>query len=783
MADADFFAMAGWDFEGAYPAASAKHVKAAKLGELLNRPVKLAATSSKASTLEQANKQAEGKKETGSSRPVNGVGTASIPIEVEAAVDPPGRMKQGKKRKQQKSESDGAGVDVGALNTASKGASNNGESEASQQVADSAAGQGKKKKSKNKFKVAEEGDAKATTPVLPSTASPQAEEAAVPVSAKKNKATTPALASAVSSQVEVAAEPVSAKKNKNKFKGAEEAGAGATTPALPSAASPQVEMGTEAASANKNKNKFKASSQAASPAAGPGAIGTNSSPTPGAAGANSSPAPSGGKTAPAPGAAGSNSTPAPSGGKTAPAPGAAGANKTPAPSGGKTAPAPGAAGANITPAPSGGKTAPAQATPEKVQPAQRTPKEGKNKVNQAHAGSGTPRAAPVSSPQLTQGTGAGETKGKNKLKAEVGDGPTQAQKRAKLATPEPSTSGGQAGDKATAGDKLATPQPLASGGKGTAMAKLATPQPLASGVKAGAKLATPQPLASGGQAGDKATARAKLATPQPLASGVKAGAKLATPQPLASGGQAGDKATARAKLATPQPSASGGKAGGKETASQGESKAVSRPAQSESAPQQQGQAKSAAASSSLFGKMRARLQGGQFRFLNEALYTRSGDDALGMMQKEPELFEQYHDGFKQQTLSWPKQPQDVAIEFMKAKPADLVKVHSFDLVASAPGVIACNMAAVPLENASVDVAIFSLALMGIDYGKFLAEAARVVRHKGWLWIAEVRSRFVADPKDGKQGDDFAPFLKVTLEDVSKAGGRGPNPPDGDPTSR
>jgi hypothetical protein len=43
----------------------------------------------------------------------------------------------------------------------------------------------------------------------------------------------------------------------------------------------------------------------------------------------------------------------------------------------------------------------------------------------------------------------------------------------------------------------------------------------------------------------------------------------------------------------------------------------------------------------------------------------------------------------------------------------------------APGVVACNMAEVPLPDASVDVAVFSLSLMGTDYGLFLEEAHRV----------------------------------------------------------
>lgn len=53
------------------------------------------------------------------------------------------------------------------------------------------------------------------------------------------------------------------------------------------------------------------------------------------------------------------------------------------------------------------------------------------------------------------------------------------------------------------------------------------------------------------------------------------------------------------------------------------------------------------------------------------------------------------------------------------------QVFSLDLVATRPGVIACNMADTPLKDASVDVAVFCLALMGTDYAAFLKEATRV----------------------------------------------------------
>ena len=45
---------------------------------------------------------------------------------------------------------------------------------------------------------------------------------------------------------------------------------------------------------------------------------------------------------------------------------------------------------------------------------------------------------------------------------------------------------------------------------------------------------------------------------------------------------------------------------------------------------------------------------------------------------------------------------------------------------------------------SVDVAVFCLALMGTDYPSFLMEAQRVLRLGGFLWIAEVSSRFQSD---------------------------------------
>jgi ribosomal RNA-processing protein 8 len=146
---------------------------------------------------------------------------------------------------------------------------------------------------------------------------------------------------------------------------------------------------------------------------------------------------------------------------------------------------------------------------------------------------------------------------------------------------------------------------------------------------------------------------------------------------------------------------------------------------------------------SLVDKMRAKLSGGQFRMLNEALYTTTGDEALRMVEDQPGMFSAYHAGFREQTKEWPVRPVDACLKWLATQPktlrvadfgcgdAELAKrapqktVHSFDLESEAKGVVACNMANVPLDDASVEVAVFSLSLMGTDYGSFMEEAHRV----------------------------------------------------------
>ncbi|KAM3584701.1 25S rRNA (adenine645-N1)-methyltransferase [Umbelopsis sp. WA50703] len=158
-------------------------------------------------------------------------------------------------------------------------------------------------------------------------------------------------------------------------------------------------------------------------------------------------------------------------------------------------------------------------------------------------------------------------------------------------------------------------------------------------------------------------------------------------------------------------------------------------------------------------KMKEKLSGSRFRWLNEQLYTTPGDEAFTLFQEKPELFDHYHEGFRHQVESWPTNPVDVMIDYLRAMPTSTVvadfgcgdakiahtltkhKVLSFDLVAKNDKVVACDIAKLPLPDGLVDVAIFCLSLMGTNYVDFVLEAHRVLKEGGELKVAEVISRF------------------------------------------
>lgn len=190
--------------------------------------------------------------------------------------------------------------------------------------------------------------------------------------------------------------------------------------------------------------------------------------------------------------------------------------------------------------------------------------------------------------------------------------------------------------------------------------------------------------------------------------------------------------------------------------------------------------------------MRQKLVSSRFRHLNETLYTTDSSKALELFNTNPELFNEYHAGFSRQVKeSWPSNPVDGYIQFVRrrgavpmpkrgnkpqpnrAQPlprrpngtctiADLgcgdaglaraltpsakklnLKLNSYDLQAPDSLITKADISNLPVEDGSVDVAVFCLSLMGTNWVSFVEEAWRVLRGdgKGECWVSEVKSRF------------------------------------------
>ena len=205
----------------------------------------------------------------------------------------------------------------------------------------------------------------------------------------------------------------------------------------------------------------------------------------------------------------------------------------------------------------------------------------------------------------------------------------------------------------------------------------------------------------------------------------------------------------------------------------------------------------------LQASMREKLISARFRHLNETLYTRPSAEAFDLFQDAPEMFSEYHEGFRRQVEVWPENPVDGYIRDIKARAklrsaprgshrpgkqidsmqqlplprthgtctiADLgcgdaalsaalqpvkaklkVNIRSFDLQTGGnPLVERADISNLPLPDRSVDVVVFCLALMGTNWVDFIEEAYRVLRWKGELWISEIKSRFAA-PNSKKKG--------------------------------
>jgi superfamily II DNA or RNA helicase len=148
---------------------------------------------------------------------------------------------------------------------------------------------------------------------------------------------------------------------------------------------------------------------------------------------------------------------------------------------------------------------------------------------------------------------------------------------------------------------------------------------------------------------------------------------------------------------------------------------------------------------------------GDLSVMNSRFNTAYSKTTHARLNENPEEWYLYHTLYSEARKSWTEIPfERIAISLKKrpdwvigdfgcgeARLAEILsnKVYSFDHVAINENVTACDMTQTPLEDATLDIAVFSLSLMGLNYSEYLKEAHRTLKFGGMLKIAEPINRW------------------------------------------
>ena len=137
-----------------------------------------------------------------------------------------------------------------------------------------------------------------------------------------------------------------------------------------------------------------------------------------------------------------------------------------------------------------------------------------------------------------------------------------------------------------------------------------------------------------------------------------------------------------------------------------------------------------------------------------AAYSQTTHERL---KQNPEEWYLYHTLYREARQTWSEIPFERVAKSLGKRPDWIVgdfgcgeaklaevlpnKVHSFDHVAVNETVTACDMSHTPLDNETLDVAVFALSLMGLNYSDYLKEAYRTLKFGGLVKIAEPANRW------------------------------------------
>ena len=148
-------------------------------------------------------------------------------------------------------------------------------------------------------------------------------------------------------------------------------------------------------------------------------------------------------------------------------------------------------------------------------------------------------------------------------------------------------------------------------------------------------------------------------------------------------------------------------------------------------------------------------QYGDFTKQNQKINTENSTTTHQRMLKNPEEWHEYHRNYREERKTWRVIPYDEWVKRIKklsdrfiigdfgcgeTKVADAIgsRVINLDHVAIDSHVISCDMSDVSehIKDGGLDVALFSLSLMGKNWQDYLKEASRCLNENGLLFISE-----------------------------------------------
>lgn len=168
---------------------------------------------------------------------------------------------------------------------------------------------------------------------------------------------------------------------------------------------------------------------------------------------------------------------------------------------------------------------------------------------------------------------------------------------------------------------------------------------------------------------------------------------------------------------------------------------------------------------------RNKNQLGDFSDMNKKWSVSRSNNTHERLSKDPSEWYYYHTLYSEKRKTWSEIPYLEIAKKIKVRPDWIVgdfgcgenllskeipnKVNAFDHVAVDDNVTACDIANVPIEDGVLDVAVFSLSLMGSNHVDYFKEAYRTLKTYGNIFVCEPASKW-----EGREDE-----LKDQLETV------------------